>query len=250
MLFDLARSYPLTSNIYIIYTVCSVKLIFESELRFEKSIIFDYLNLYKDSICKYLEKSCVYETVSFLQEDVFYSHPSYKDLFTGLFEYISHFNQTRISLFHVKKENFICEKHSSPYEITTGLFLKMKIFEKNTLWNSINGSNSQLKLHKNILTINNVLLYNNPTRAFDLSYVRFLMNKESIYDPNETIVNFIESILIKQNIDMVLIIGTTMQSEIRQILEDYGILVFDYLTSNHLKVHYLLSLVNNRVLLF
>ena len=237
MLIEITKYYPLASNIFTLFALNSLKFIFDSELHFDKSKIIDFMHDYKDILSNYFIIN-LQQSFNFLEDDLFFSHPSYKDLFNNLFKIIKKSQlRVRISIYRVTSgKSFLNEK--SNFNLRSGLFLKLKVFDKNKLFDSISGSNSSLKFdqNNNLIFIRNLLLYNNPTRTFDINYIRLLCNNQLIWDDNEIIVYFIENILIKQKIDIMLIIGTDVQSEIKAILLDYGILIFEFLSSHNLKV--------------
>jgi hypothetical protein len=174
------------------------------------------------------------------ESDFFFSSDKYKDFFINLHTILSfHYNTPiKISVFKIFKGDIdmLVENDNNDLIIDKGLFMKLKVFDKKNLLKTLNGTNNRLVIHNRTIEIHNILIYNNVSRSLDIPFLNLLLKDQKLIDENEIIIEFVNRIVRANNIDVIFIIGTNVALLIKEVLEDYGILIFEYLSSLNHKV--------------
>ena len=235
------KTFPIIGNVLTLFTIYILKDLFKNKYKINKYHIYDCLETFKTNMEKSINiTDFTPNKEDIFDNDLFYSSDNYKHLFETLSSVLDKNFNTHIKLliFKIFNGDMIEENNHKILTIDQGLFLKLKVFDKKNIYKSLNGTNSNLIIKDKTIKIHNILICNNVSNSFDITFLNFILNNNQLFEDNDIIIDFLNRIILANNIDVIFIIGSNIAPMIREILEDYGILVFEFLNSLNHKVKY------------
>jgi len=231
--------------------------LFDSEALFPKIILYDYVDNLSECIQENILQNKSRIDSNILYEDLFYSSEFHSNFFHNFIQKVKNSlfcKQLAINLYSVgsnvdenlTKKDEINSIMGCNVSLFSGLLLKLKIINCEIILETF--FNSKLYTRNKLTTSYLLDLRNIIIIKEDQNFEKILENyffsclKDNInsfnnlkYD-DDRLAYFIDNFLIKNEIDIIFLIGNTCTAKIKSLLSYNGIFVIDYLNTENYEV--------------
>lgn len=203
----------------------------KEEVLFNKIKLIQYMDELYKIISSTLNKQENHNSLCLEYDSLFHSKENEnkiflkQNIFKDIYDFLHTKENTNIK-FIISEKNFSLDSY-------IGLVLKLKIPHNSKCFYKFN---TRIKIDNNI-KIQNIFIHKSD-KSFNLEYIKEIICCPKIkrFDENEIILEFIQTFILKNKINLILTIGCSINSKIKEILNSYDIFYFEWLNWNNYQV--------------